>query len=102
VLPLDGLRKQKLQGRCEFWEGIQREHERLWKRSDEGIQHAGAKFDGRAHELRSLLLWAVKTMEARTWKKQDARRINDDLTRIWPRDLQLSFPEYMEMPGMIT
>jgi hypothetical protein len=41
-------------------------------------------------------------MEARTWKEQDARRINDHLTRIWPGDLQPSFPEHMEMPGMIT
>jgi hypothetical protein len=41
-------------------------------------------------------------MEARTWKEQGARRINNQLTRIWPGELQLSFPENMKMPGMFT
>ena len=41
-------------------------------------------------------------MEARTWKEHDARGINDDLTRIWPSDPQLSFLEHVKMTGMFT
>jgi hypothetical protein len=67
-----------------------------------GFQHSRAEFDGGAYELGTLSLWAVKTMEARTWKKQDARCINDHLTSIWPGDLQSSFLEHMKMSGMFA
>jgi len=41
-------------------------------------------------------------MEARTWKKQDAWCINDNLTSIWPDDLQSSFLEHMKICGMFA
>jgi hypothetical protein len=41
-------------------------------------------------------------MEARTWKEQDTRGINDHLTRIRPGDLQSSFLEHMKMTGMFA
>jgi hypothetical protein len=85
-----------------LWEGIKREHERLRKRCDEGIQHSAAEFDRGAHKLGTLFLWTVKTMKARTWKKQDAWGINDQLTSIWPGDLQHPFLERMKMTGMFA
>jgi hypothetical protein len=42
--------------------GVERKDKWFWKRRDERIQHSGAKFDRRAHEFGSHLLWAVKTM----------------------------------------
>lgn len=67
-----------------------------------GIHHSRAEFDRGAYELGALVLRAVKTMEVRTWKKQDARCINDDLTSTWPGDLQSSFLEHMKKSGMFA
>jgi hypothetical protein len=51
-----GLGEEKLEGGGEFGEGVERYDEGLREGHGEGVEHAGAEFDGGADELGALFL----------------------------------------------